>query len=179
MPREHRWVALLRAVNLGARNKVPMAELRRVLEEQGCESVRTYIQSGNAVFASALGRDALARQLEQGIEDAFGVATPVMLRSPREIARVVGAHPFGPGTSRTQVAFLARKPGPAKARGLEALDIEPDRVEVVGSDVYLHLPNGVGGARLSGAHLQRALGVPATVRNWRTVARLAEMAAEE
>ena len=179
MPRKQGWVALLRAVNLGARNKVPMAELRRVLEEQGCESVRTYIQSGNAVFTSGVaGRAALSRRLERAIEDAFGIATPVVLRSFRELAGIVASHPFGADTSSTQVAFLARKPPAAGVRRLRERDIAPDRVEVAGSDVYLHLPNGVQGSRLSGAQLERQLGVAATVRNWRTVARLAEMASE-
>ena len=61
-------------------------------------------------------------------------------------------------------------------RKLESLDVGPDRFEVVGSDVFLHYPNGVHGARLSGALLERHLGVPATTRNWRTVTRLAELA---
>jgi uncharacterized protein (DUF1697 family) len=173
------WVALLRGVNLGARNKVPMAALRQLLEETGCESVRTYIQSGNALFTSDTSdRAALARRLERAVEDAFAVATPVVLRSFEEIGRVADSHPFGGDTSKTQVAFLVNRPAPSKVRGLKSLDIAPDRVEVAGSDVYLHYPNGVQGARLGGAQLERHLGVAATLRNWRTVARLAEMAAE-
>lgn len=170
------WVALLRAVNLGARNKVPMAELRRVLEEQGCTDVRTYIQSGNAVFTSATDRKILARRLEEEIEDAFGIATPVVLRTARELERIVSSHPFGADTSLTHVAFLVARPTSAKVRELRALDASPDRVAVVRDDVYLRLAVGVQGARLTVAQLERRLGVPATMRNWRTVARLAEMA---
>jgi uncharacterized protein (DUF1697 family) len=173
---EQGWVALLRGINLGARNKVPMAELRRLLEEGGYGDVRTYIQSGNVLFtAKASDRGALARRLERTVEDAFGVASRVVLRTWEEIGRVAGSHPFGDDSSKTQVAFLAKKPRAADVRKLEELEIAPDRFEVAGSDVYLHYPNGVQGARLSGALLERQLGVPATVRNWRTVTRLAEM----
>ena len=75
------WVGLLRAVNLGARNKVPMADLRRLCEEVGCESVRTYIQSGNVLFTHASSnRASLAKKLERAVADTFGVDTPVVLR---------------------------------------------------------------------------------------------------
>ena len=171
------WVALLRGINLGARNKVPMAELRRLLEESGYGDVRTYIQSGNVIFtAKASSRDALARRLEQAVKDEFGVASAVVLRTWEEIGKVAGAHPFGDDGSKTHVAFLAQKPRAADVRALEQLEIGADRFELAGSDVYLHYPSGVQGSQLSGAVLERHLRVPATVRNWRTVTRLAEMA---
>lgn len=173
------WVALLRAVNLGPRNKVPMAELRTLLEEAGCGSVRTYIQSGNALFTSPEpDRTALARDLESRIEQAFGVSTTVVLRSFADVSRTAAAHPFGQDTSRTYVAFLGEKPEAAKARSVARLEIAPDRLQILGSDVFLHYADGVQGARLSAAQLERHLGVPATVRNWRTVSRLAEMVDE-
>ena len=171
------WVALLRGINVGGRNKVPMAGLRSVLEESGCSDVATYIQSGNVVFTKkASDRGRLARRLERAIEDAFGVSPVVVLRTFDEIGRVVRAHPFGEDTSKTYVAFLAKEPSREDVRSLEQLDVAPDRLEVVGSDVYVQYPNGLQGARLSAAQLERRLRAPATVRNWRTVTRLAEMA---
>jgi uncharacterized protein (DUF1697 family) len=167
-----RWVALLRAVNLGKRNKVPMAELRRVLEDAGCDSVRTYIQSGNVVF----GHDSPdAAVLEAAIEKAFGVRTTVVLRSARQIRRLAASHPFGKDTSRSFVAFLADKPKRSALRALAELDVAPDRFEPVGPDLVLHYPTGYQGARLTAAVLEKRLGVAATARNWRTVARLAEL----
>jgi uncharacterized protein (DUF1697 family) len=117
-----KWVALLRAVNLGARNKVPMAELRKRLEAAGYEDVRTYIASGN-----------------------------VILDGPR---------------SR------------AAAERFAVVDPSPDRAVLAGTEVYLQLRAGVRGSRLSAAQLERLLSVPATLRNWRTVAKLAELAAD-
>jgi uncharacterized protein (DUF1697 family) len=167
------WVALLRAINLGARNKVPMAELRQVLEEAGCESVRTYIQSGNVAFE----HDKPDRTaLEAAVEKAFGVQSVIVLRTAKQVRSLLSAHPFGADTSKSHVAFLSQKPGRAAWRSLADLDIAPDRFEALGADVALHYPNGFSGAKLTAARLEKQLGVPATVRNWRTVERLAEMA---
>ena len=174
---DHGWVALLRAINLGARNKVAMAELRRLFQELGCGDVRTYIQSGNVVFTSSSpDRVALARQLEDAVNARFGVPARVILRTFAEVRRVADSHPFGAETSNTHVAFLAEEPTAESVRRLEAADIAPDRFALAGRDVFLHYPDGVQGSRLSGALLERNLGVAATVRNWNTVTRLAEMA---
>ena len=86
-----RWVALLRGVNLGPRNKVPMAELRQALETAGYGSVRTYIASGNVLLDGPAGRAALASQLERLVADTFGVSTTVILRKPRDLAATVAA----------------------------------------------------------------------------------------
>ncbi len=174
---EQGWVALLRGINVGGRNTVPMAELRRLFEENGCNSVSSFIQSGNVLFTNdAPDRFALARQLEQAVAETFGVSSPIVLRTSAELGRVAGSHPFGADTSKTNVAFLGNDPRPEDVRSLRSVDVAPDRYEVVGSDVFLHYPNGVHGARLSGALLERYLGVTATTRNWRTVTCLAELA---
>jgi uncharacterized protein (DUF1697 family) len=168
-----RWVALLRGINLGPRNKVPMAELRRVFEEAGCEGVQTYIQSGNVVFTKSAPDRA---ELERAVADAFGVSSAIVLRTADQLAKVTASHPFGRDTSKSSVTFLAEKPKAAAVRRLQELDIGTDRVEVIGSDVFLHYPNGVQGARLTGALLEKTIGVAGTNRNWRTVAKLAELA---
>jgi uncharacterized protein (DUF1697 family) len=173
-----RWVALLRAVNLGARNKVPMAELRAQLEEGRYGNVRTFIASGNILLDAPPGAAKLAAGLERLVADSFGVTTTVILRKPQELAATVEAHPFGADTSRTHVAFLASRPSRAAAARLAAVDGGADRAVLTGADVYLRLSHGVHGSRLSIARVESLLGVPATVRNWRTVVALAELAAE-
>lgn len=173
-----RWVALLRAVNLGARNKVPMAELRKQLEEAGYGDVRTYIASGNVLLDGPAGRAVLGAALEDLIADSFGVVTTAILRKPRELASTLEGHPFGSRTSETHVAFLASRPTRAAAARLEEEAGGSERAVLAGTDVYLRLPRGVHGARLSAARVESLLGVRATMRNWRTVAKLAELAAE-
>jgi uncharacterized protein (DUF1697 family) len=156
-----------------------MARLRDVLAAQGCERVRTYIASGNAVLASDVGRAELARRLERAIHDEFGVETPVVLRTADEMAGVLERHPFGEDAAHTHVAFLAEEPDAARVEALAELDVAPDRIVVDGLEAYWYLPGGMQGAQLSGARLEKELGVAATIRNWRTVVRLAEMAAEQ
>jgi len=173
-----RWVALLRAVNLGSRNKVPMAELRARLEAAGYEDVRTYIASGNVLLDGPRGRALLAKALERIVADAFGVTTTAILRRPRELAAMVDAHPFDSDTSETHVAFLSARPTDAGVARLEEAQGAVERAVVVGADVFLRLPRGVHSSGLSVARVESLLGVQATLRNWRTVAALAELAAE-
>jgi uncharacterized protein (DUF1697 family) len=172
-----KWVALLRAVNLGPDNKVPMAELRARLAEAGYEGVRTYIASGNVLLDGPAGRGELGAALERLVLDSFGVTTTVILRKPRELAALVQAHPFGTDTAETHLAFLAGRPLQAAAARLEAVDPGADRAVLAGPHVYLRLPRGVHGSRLSIARIEKLLGVPATLRNWRTVVALADLAA--
>ena len=170
------WIALLRAVNLSGRNRVPMAELRRELQELGFASVSTYIASGNVLFvAEPAQRGQLAETIEDLIAKRFGVETVVVLRRPDELRRLLAGHPFGE-TSSSYVTFLAAKPPPAAVRALGALAFGADEAQVAGSDVYLRYPNGVTGATLTSAALERALGIPGTARNWRTVTKLAGLA---
>jgi len=171
-----RWVALLRAVNLGARNKVPMAELRTLLADAGYGDVRTYIASGNVLLDGPRGRSRVARELERLIADAFDVDTTAVMRTPKELAAVVADHPFGRETSRSHVVFLAGRPTAAAARRLAAADHSPDRAVLAGANVYVQYPAGVQGARLSASRLEQLLDVAGTHRNWRTVAALAELA---
>jgi len=171
------WIALLRAINLGSRNRIAMGELRRVFAETGCDDVRTYIASGNVVFTGAWADPhKLARRLERAVAEACGVHSTVILRTADELARLVRAKPFDDDASRTHVTFLAEKPERARVEALKRLDVAPDRFRVRGADVVLHYPNGVQGSRLTAALLERELGVAGTNRTWKTVAKLAELA---
>lgn len=173
-----RWVALLRAVNLGGSNKVPMAELRALLEEAGYGNVRTYIASGNVFLDGPASRAEVGAALERLVAESFAVTTSAIMRKPRELVATVEAHPFGADTSETHVAFLAGRPSKAAAARLAAAAPGDDLAILAGSEVYLRLPRGVHGSRLSGARIEKLLGVPATLRNWRTVAALAELTTE-
>ena len=173
-----RWVVLLRAVNLGSRNKVPMARLRALLEDAGYGDVRTYIASGNVLLDGPKSGAAVARELERIVADEFSVDTTAIVRKPAELAAVVSDHPFGRDTSRSHVVFLAERPTAKAAKQLAEVDHSPDRGVLAGEHVYVQYGAGVQNARLSAARLERLLGVAATHRNWRTVVALAELAAE-
>lgn len=156
-------MALLRAVNLGARNKVSMPALRETLHAAGYENVRTVIASGNLVFERSRPS---AAALERLIADELGVTTTVILRSAAQIRKLRAAEPF---PRDAYVAFLAEKP-----RSFAAID-GLDAYAVVGRDLVIHFPRGYANARLTGAVLEKRLGVAATVRNWRTVLKLADL----
>jgi uncharacterized protein (DUF1697 family) len=172
-----KWVVLLRAVNLGARNKVPMAKLRSLLEEAGYGDVRTFIASGNVLLDGPRSGSAVAREVERIVADEFGVETTAIVRKPAELAALVRDHPFGRDTSRSHVVFLAKRPTAKAAERLAATDHSPDRGVLAGKDVYVQYGAGVQQARLSAGRLERLLGVTGTHRNWRTVAALAELGA--
>lgn len=158
------WVALLRAVNLGSRNKVPMARLRAALEADGYTNVRTVIASGNVVFERS---KPSAHAIESLIAAEFGVDTTVILRSAAQIRALEEADPFG--GENAYVAFLAKKPSAAALRALAGLEAHAP----VGPDLVLHFPKGYSNAQLTGSVLEKKLGIQATVRNWRTVEKLA------
>jgi uncharacterized protein (DUF1697 family) len=174
------YVALLRGVNLGARNKVSMADLRTLIESLGAEDVQTYVQSGNVVFKSRVRSAAkLAGDIEQGISREFGLEISVMLRTSKQLAEVVAGNPFeaseADGT-KLHVTFLAEAPKRSRALTLEPESFEPDAFHVHGREVYLHTPKGYGRSKLSNAYFEKQLGVAGTTRNWNTVTKLAELA---
>jgi uncharacterized protein (DUF1697 family) len=173
------WIALLRGINLGARNKVAMADLRALFEELGADDVSTYVQSGNVVFRSTRSRAQLRQATVEGISERLGLDLTIVLLTNAELARLEQGNPFAssqPDPVKLHVTFLAERPQAGRVRELRKLEFEPDEFEVAGTAVYLHCPQGYGRSKLSNAFFEKQLGVAATTRNWRTVKALAELA---
>ena len=165
-------VGLLRGVNVGGRT-LPMAELRELVQSLGFDDVRTYIQSGNVLFSAA--RSPKPAVLEEAIEQRFGLAVDVMLRSPAELRRAIERNPFPDAErSRLHVGFMAKKPPAKDVAALDEDAFAPERFAIVGAELYLHLPNGMGRTKLPDYVLRR-IKVPTTLRNWNTVTKLAEL----
>ena len=176
MPRQ---IALLRGINLGARNRVSMPELRELLTGLGHEDVQTLLQSGNVVLTSKQTGSQLAQALEQAIAGELGVESRVVVRSARELAAVVKRDPLGDfadDPKRYQVSFLSAKPKAAVVRELEAADVAPERVVVSGRESYAWHPGGIHRSGLAKLLTDKKLGVTATARNWATVTKLLELA---
>ena len=172
-------VAMLRGINLGARNRVAMADLRELVETLGAQDVRTHLQSGNVVLTSRRKPAELERAIARGIRDTLGLDVTVLVRTAKELAGVVERNPFAgrEGDGRLlHVTFLAERPAAARVRELGKESFEPDAFRVTGREVYLHCPHGYGRSKLSNAFFEQALAVRATTRNWRTVTALAEAA---
>jgi len=175
------YAALLRGINLGARNKVAMPALRSLVESVGHEDVQTYIQSGNVVFKTRSGEATeIASTLEDVIAKELGFRVAVVVRTQQELKRVAGTNPFlaaGADPSALHVVFLGSAPSKASVAKLDPDRSPPDEFAAAGAEVFLHCPNGFGRSKLGLDYFERALGGPATVRNWRTVTKLAEMMA--
>ena len=171
------YAALLRAVNLGSRNKVSMAALRELVEELGGVDVTTYVQSGNVVFRSPERSAAkVERGLEKRISADFGLDVKVLVRTGRELAKIVAGNPFDEAPDDVHVAFLGEKPSAARVRELDPEFGLPDEFHVAGREVYARYPKGYGRTKINNAWFEKQLGVAATTRNWRTVTKLAELA---
>jgi uncharacterized protein (DUF1697 family) len=172
------YVALLRGINLGARNKVSMADLRALFAALGAVDVATYVQSGNVLFSSTDSAGKLTEAIEKRIRSDLGIEVAVLLRTQPQLAKVLARNPFADDVSdptKLHVTFLADKPDPARVRKLDPTLAEPDEFRVSGQEVYLHTPNGYGRSKLSNAYFEKQLDVRATTRNWRTVTKLAEL----
>jgi len=174
------YVALLRGVNVGGKNRLPMKELAGLCEQAGLLRVRTYIQSGNVIFEAteAMARKASAA-LCAAIEARFGFRSPVIVRSADELAEVIGGNPFlqaGAAEGELHVAFLQDAPDAAQVASLDPNRSPGDEFRVIGREVYLRCPKGVGQTKLTNAWLDSRLKTISTGRNWRTVRTLLEIA---
>jgi uncharacterized protein (DUF1697 family) len=178
--RRETFIALLRGINVGGHNKVPMAELRALGEELGWTGVRSYVQSGNLVFEAGAGLASLEAELERAIERTFDLSIHVIVRAAADWPAYVEGNPF-PGASAKEpsLVMLALSKAPPKPGAVEALReraADGERVERVGDALWIHYAGGSGRSKLSPALLDRLVGSPVTTRNWRTVLKLEELA---
>jgi uncharacterized protein (DUF1697 family) len=174
------YVALLRAVNVGGNNLVPMPALAEFFRKAGCGQVQTYIQSGNVVFtADAALAAKIPALIPQAMAKACGFQAPVVVRSAAEFSKVAARHPLaGAGIEPKwlHVGFLAASPSPAQVASLDPQRSPGDRFKVAGNHVFVHFANGAGGTKLTAPYFDGKLGTTVTFRNWNTVQKLAAMA---
>ena len=174
------FVAFLRAINLGRVNRVPMADLRRVLTDAGFSHVTTHLQSGNVVLKSAKrSSTAVAREIEQRVQAKFGVDTDVMARTASELAKIVSGNPLArgrTGAGALHVAFLKSPPTTAARRALSGRTFGDDEFVIRGREIFLRYPHGVAGSKMNTALFEGALGTPGTVRTWKVVTCLNDLA---
>ena len=173
-------IALLRGINVGGKNKLPMKDLAAIFQDAGCANVRTYIQSGNVLFdASARVLARLPRSVHVTIKKRFGYDVPVVVRSSIQLEEIIRKNPFvkrGEDESFLHVMFLADTPPSTLVKQLDNHRSDPDEFVVRGPDIYLRLPNGAAKTKLTNAYFDSKLKAVSTGRNWRTVKKLAELA---
>jgi uncharacterized protein (DUF1697 family) len=173
------YVVLLRGINLAGHKRVAMGTLRDVLTSSGYDDVRTYVQSGNVVLRSRSGEKALTAAIQRRLADTFGFDIGIFVRTPKQLAEVAANNPFlraGVDHGRQlHVAFLETAPGRRALAALDPHHAPPDELHPRGREVYVWAPNGIGPSKVLQG-LDRILETSMTVRNWRTVTALLDMA---
>lgn len=168
------YLALLRGINVSGKNAIRMPALRDSLSGLGLRDVQTYLQSGNIVFgANQSDVAALATKIKTSIAQDFGHDVAVLVLSAKDLALIANSNSLWPKSGGEETlfhcTFLFEPVSPAAFNALKLPAAEGERVVLVENAVLLHCPHGYGKTKLNNSFFERALGVPATTRNWRTV----------
>jgi uncharacterized protein (DUF1697 family) len=173
------YIALLRGINVGGNNLLPMKGLVVLLESLYCQDVKTYIQSGNAVFRHEADEvSALSNRISAGIKKSYGFEPKVLVLKAAELERARASNPFREAESDPKTLhlyFLASAPIKPDMGMLERMKADSEEFVLKDNIVYLHAPDGIGRSKLA-SQAERALGVSATARNWQTVAQVMDIA---
>ncbi|MDN3247119.1 DUF1697 domain-containing protein [Streptomyces sp. ZSW22] len=178
-----RYAALLRGINVGGAKKLPMADLRALLEELGHGAVRTHLQSGQAVFASGHGdEETLAAELAQAVEKRFGFPVDVIVRDHAYLRAVAEACPFPAAELEPKQLHVTYFSAPVDEERFASIDrpaFLPEEFRLGDRALYLYAPNGLGRSKLAEALARPRVnkGLIATTRNWNTVTKLVELTA--
>jgi uncharacterized protein (DUF1697 family) len=173
------YIAFLRAVNAGGFNSLPMKEFVTLLEQLGLRNIKTYIQTGNAVFQTETAKSPqLPEKIKNAIKGRFGFATEVISLSLAELENAIMANPFPEADANHKslhLTFLASKPEKPDLKTLEALKKESEKFVLESRVFYFYASEGVGRSKLF-ARIEKSLGVHGTARNWRTAQKMLEIA---
>jgi len=173
-----RYVAIIRAMNVGGKNLVKMDRLREMFEECGYSDVRTYIQSGNVVFTAKHAPARCVAAIERALTIEMGKPVAAQIRSAAQIAKIVAANPYarrkGLNPALLAVSFLSEPLGAAQIKALRGVKSGDDTFVARGNELYIYCPDGYGRSKLAIA-IDRVLTKTTTSRNWNTVTKLCEM----
>ncbi|MEG3088451.1 DUF1697 domain-containing protein [Sphingomonas sp. PB4P5] len=175
-----RWAALLKGVNVGGNRKLPMAELKALVEGLGHTNVKTLLASGNVVFDCDEDGAALETRLEQALE-TLGLNTDVVVRNLADIERVIAADPFPDAAADHPSHYLVafhRDPVPdGLIERVPELYTGPERLKAIGRELYLDYADNIGDSKLPQAMAKLKFPKLATTRNWNTVIKLRDLLA--
>jgi uncharacterized protein (DUF1697 family) len=171
------YVALLRGINVGAHNRVAMADLRALMSGLGYRDVRTHLQSGNVVFRAP---PASTAELEEAIAERLaaelGLPVAVLVRTGDEVRDVVAGNRLPTHEpSRLMVLFLSGPPAPGRIEAIDPDRYAPEQFAVRDTEIYLYCANGILSCELTKVFADRRLGCAVTARNWNTVTKLAAL----
>jgi uncharacterized protein (DUF1697 family) len=173
-----RFVSLFRGINVGGHKTIRMDELKELYASMGFKNVVTYIQSGNVVFTSDDADVAqLSGQIEDGFAQKFGFHAKVMVRTSAELQAIIDNNPFqdqpAKESNRVVVMFLAGRPDSGALEDMTYTG--PEELYMIGQEMYIYYPNGMGRSKLSNTFLEKKLKTAGTARNWNTVLQLQKL----
>lgn len=173
------YIALFKGINVGGKHILPSRDLVSLLENLGSRSIKTYIQSGNAVFLNeAESASRLASNICEAIKKSHGFEPQLFLLSLDEMEKAITSNPFPEAESRPHtlhIYYLASVPKKPDLKMLESIKRDNERFKLMDKFFYLHAPDGIGRSRLA-ARVEKSLGVAVTARNWRSACRILAMA---
>jgi len=174
-------ICFLRGINVGGHAIIKMEALRALFVSLKFEQPQTYVQSGNVVFQTPeRDLDLLASRVKQAIEKKFACSPAVVLRSVTELRAVVSRNPFAKRTNiepaKLHVFFLAAQPAKNATERLRQLAVQPEELHLMGRELFIYFPNGVGKSKLPWARVDKALETQGTGRNWNSVTKILELA---
>jgi uncharacterized protein (DUF1697 family) len=175
------FIALYRGINVGGKNPVKMADLRAMHESLGHAAVKSYVQSGNVVFGAAHGAKSVSAAISGAFANTFGFDARVMVRTKADWDKLVAGNPFPAEASadpaKVHAAICEGVPDTERLTALLEKSGGTERFEAKPGVLYLHAPDGIGRSKFA-AGMEKACGVPATARNWRTMEALKSLAEE-
>ena len=177
------YIALLRGINVGGHNKVKMAQLKLLCESIGFAGVSTYIQTGNVLFRSSDTSKVLQQQLEQALQAEFGFKVTVIIRTLEALELVQANLPFKDidllqESSKLMVSFLSEVAPDNALVLLQPYLHSSERLQLSGTELYLHCQNGYGKTKITNNLLEKKLMLSATTRNWKTLLKLCQLSSE-
>ncbi|MBD3225868.1 MAG: DUF1697 domain-containing protein [Caldithrix sp.] len=177
------FISLLRGINVSGQKKIKMGDLRALYESLSFTNVKTYIQSGNVIFASQeKDRARLSRRIEEKIQETYEYNVQVLIKNRNELQQLIHQNPFlqryNMDTKHLHVTFLYTSPDSELREQIQGIHYEPDELALVGDTIYIYCPNGYGRTKLSNNFFEKKLKTCATTRNWKTITKLTELAGQ-
>lgn len=175
------YIAVLRGINVSGHNIIKMDALRKLFEDSGYGYVRTYIQSGNVIFANVkTAAEKLEKNISEKILNTFGYDVPVIVRDLNEIKKLIKDNPFtknaGQDLKNLYAILLSNEPAKESTGKIPEVPNDSTIYLIKGKTVYLYCPGGYGNTKLTNAFFEKHLRVMATARNWKTICELAKIA---
>jgi uncharacterized protein (DUF1697 family) len=172
------WICLIRGINVGGKNILPMKQLQQMLLSMGISDVATYIQSGNVVFnAKARSANSLADAIADAIQANHKFRPGIHIVKPQDLRTIIDENPFAEKANLEKSLhcfFLANKATTPDMAAIKALKSSSEQFHLSDRAFYLFAPDGIGRSKLA-AKVEKLLGVPTTARNWNTVMKLKQM----